>query len=65
MKSARLRKTIVFDVPCGKNFKSDTKKLSYNPKRNSENSNIEGSSKKKKKCRDKFRSSDSHVHRNL
>ena len=33
----------------GKNFKSDTKKLSYNPKRDSENSNIEGSSKKKKK----------------
>ena len=49
MKSARLGKTIVFDVPCGKNFKSDTKKLSYNPKRDSENSNIEGSSKKKKK----------------
>ena len=69
MQSARLRKTIAFDVPCGKNFKSDTKKLSYNPKRDSENSNIQGSSKKKKKKgvggRDKFRGRDSHVYRNL
>ena len=49
MKSARVRKTTAFDVPCRKNFKRDTKELTYNPKRDSENSNTEGSSKKKKK----------------
>ena len=49
MKSARLRKTTAFDVPCRKNLKRDTKELAYNPQRDSENSNTEGSSKKKKK----------------
>ena len=49
MKSARVKKTTAFDVPCRKNFKRDTKELTYNPKRDSENSNTEGSSKKKKK----------------
>ena len=51
MKSARLisgRKTTALDVPCRKNFKRDTKELSYNPKRDSENLNTEGSHKKKK-----------------
>ena len=66
MKSARVKKTTAFDVPCRKNFKRDTKELTYNPKRDSENSNTEGSSKKKKKKgRNEFRSRDLHVRRNL
>ena len=64
MKSARLRKTTAFDVPCRKNLKRDTKELAYNPKRDSENSNTEGSSKKKKKKgRDEFGGRDLHIHR--
>ena len=51
MKSARLGKTTAFDVPCRKNLKRDTKELTYNPERDSENSNTEGSSEKKKKER--------------
>ena len=49
MKSARLGKTTDFDVPCRKNLKRDTKELTYNPERDSENSNTEGSSEKKQK----------------
>ena len=49
MKSARLGKTTAFDVPCRKNLKRDTKEQTYNLKRDSENSNTEGASKKKKK----------------
>ena len=70
MKSARLiseRKTTAFDVPCRKNLKRDTKELTYNPERDSENSNTEGYNKKKKKRkgRDEFRGRDLHIHRNL
>ena len=53
MKSARLisgRKTTALDVPCRKNLKRDTKELSYNPKRDSENLNTEGSHKKKREA---------------
>ena len=68
MKSARLisgRKTTALDVPCRKNLKRDTKELSYNPKRDSENLNTEGSHKKKRGGRDEFRGRDLHIHRNL
>ena len=43
-----MRKTTVFDVPCRKNLKRDTEELSFNPKE-TQNSNTEGSSKRKKK----------------
>ena len=66
MKSARLGKTTAFDVPCRKNLKRDTKEQTYNLKRDSENSNTEGSSeKKKRKGRNEFRGRDLHTHRNL
>ena len=41
------RKTTAFNVTCRKNLKRDTKELTYNPERDSENSNTEGSSEKK------------------